>query len=96
MNVPHQDYSASITWVSDWTNHLATNDGLTISSATVTSSDVRVTVGTATVTGTGTGVKFRVSQTGITIPTQVVCVVQVTLSNGDVDERDFPIKFRET
>ena len=101
MSTPSQDYSATITWISDWTAHLAAN-GLTISSATVTcptqpaGGTVTITGGNpATVTG-GKLVTFKVSQAGLTVPTTVVLVVTATLSNGDTDQRDFPIQFTNT
>lgn len=93
-----QDYSAVKTWTSDWTLELAQPalSGVTITAATATCSDDRVTVASGTVTGGGTSVSFKVSQTGIQTPTLVTVVVGVTLSNGDTDQRDFPIQFTDT
>lgn len=96
MSTPIQDYSAAITWTSDWTAHLAGNGALTISSATATCSTPGVTVASTTVTGAGKSVTFKVSQTGITTPIRVFIVVAVTLSNGDTDQRNFPIQFTDT
>lgn len=98
-----QDYSASITWTSDWTAHLAANgNAFTISTATATvpvqPTGGTVTVANCTVTGAGKSVTFRVSQTGLTTPpaSPVNVVVAVTLSNGDTDQRNFPILFTDT
>jgi hypothetical protein len=41
-------------------------------------------------------VTFKVSQTGITVPTPVIVVVAATMSNGDVDQRNFNIQFTDT
>ena len=96
MSYPSQDYSATITWTQDWTDHLAAN-GLTITGApTATCSTPGVTVTSPTLTGGGTSVTFKVSQTGITVPTPVTIAVGVTLSNGDTDQRDFRIQFTNT
>lgn len=96
MSMPSQDYSATITWTQDWSKHLTVNGGLTISSATVTCTDVRVTIASTTVTGAGTSVTFKASQAGMTRPTSVLVVVAVVLSNGDHDQRNFPIQFTDT
>ena len=91
-----QDYSATITWTQDWADHLAAN-GLTITGTpTATCVTPGVTVASTTLTGGGTSVTFKVSQTGITVPTRVPVVVTVTLSNGDTDQRDFWIQFTNT
>lgn len=99
MTAPSQDYAAAITWTSDWSAHLAANGGLTISSQTVTCPSPP-TGCTPTISGNvvvdGTKVTFRLAQTGLTTPETVVCVVGVTLSNGDTDERDFPVQFTNT
>lgn len=94
MSVPSQDYSAAITWQSDWTNHLAANGNLTITAGTATCADNRVTVSSQT--HTNTAILFKVTQNGITTPTRVNIVVGVTLSNGDTDQRNFPIQFTDT
>jgi len=95
--MPSQDYSATITWTSDWTAHLAANGNtFTISSATATCITPGVTVASTTVTGSGKSVTFKVSQTGITVPTPVIVVVAATMSNGDVDQRNFNIQFTDT
>jgi hypothetical protein len=91
-----QDYDAAITWTQDWAKHLTLNGNLTITTATATCADIRVTVDDATVTDAGTSVTFRVSQSGITSPTVVVVTVAVALSNGDTDERDLGIQFTNT
>lgn len=91
-----QDYDADITWTQDWAKHLTANGDLTITAATATCADDRVTVEDVTVTDSGTSVTLRVNQSGITTPTTVVVTVRVTLSNGDVDERDLGIQFTDT
>jgi hypothetical protein len=97
MATPSQDYAASITWTQTWAAHLVANgSAFTISSATATCSTPGVTVASTTVTGSGTSVTFKVSQTGLTVPTTVNVVVTPTMSNGDIDQRNFPILFTDT
>lgn len=93
---PPQDYSASITWTQDWATHLSRNGSETITTATATCTDDRVTVENTTVTDNGTSVTFRVSQTGIDTPTDITVTVHVGLSNDDEDERAFGIRFTNT
>lgn len=100
MSAPSQDYSAAITWTSDWTAHLAANGGLTITAQTVTV-PVQPAGGTVTISGQtiaagSKGVTFKVTQTGLTAPAVATVVVGVTLSNGDTDQRNFLIQFTDT
>lgn len=112
-----QDYSAVITWTSDWLRHLAWNSGvdirgsrdevlgdwvalgssaLSIIATSVECDDSRVSIGGGGAPTGGYQVVFDVAQAGITKPTTVTLVVRVTLSNGDTDERNFPIQFTNT
>lgn len=118
MTDPEQDYSAVITWTSDWLKHLAENSGidvrgmtreamlaawleldtaaLSIVSSAVTCDDPRVSVDGGTMPTGGYQVVFTISQSGIETVTPVTPVVQVILSNGDSDDRDYPILFTNT
>jgi hypothetical protein len=75
---------------------LALDDPLTITAATATCDDDRVTVDSVTVTDDGTSVTFHVSQDGITEATTITITVAVTLSDDDEDERNFEILVTDT
>lgn len=88
-----QDYDASITWEHDWATHLATV-GRTINTATVSCATAGITI-TGT-TNTTTMVTFRLAATGFSTPTIVNVTTEVTLDNGDVDQRDMRILLTNT
>lgn len=85
---PLQAADAAVTWTVDWTKQLAAaGTGITLTDATVTCATTGVVIGG--VTATDTAVTFRLSTLdGFTgTPLFVPVVVDVDLSNGDVDTR---------
>jgi len=89
-----QDFAAKITYLDDWTKHLAAA-GRTIASATVTATGGAVVTGTTTTT---TGVRFRLDTTAVaaTAPTTITVTTTATLDNGDIDLRHYSIQVTNT
>lgn len=92
-----QDPAAVITYLDDWTAHLAAlpGTGITISSVTSVVADKGATVSTPT--ATTTGVEFQLDVSAVTgTPTVVTTTTTVVLSNGDTDVRHHTVQVTST
>lgn len=89
------------TYLDDWTEDLsAAAKALGLGSLTITAIDSVTADGGAAITaeqlyGGGTGVTFKLDSTGVAAG-NITVTVNVTLSNGDTDQRSHLIEIRST